>query len=121
MTLPILPPLFQENDEIRSGGGVVCSDTSDDARSAADEMRQQEEVAGIKPLDLLEAKDSLIVETCDMLRVPLFTAEVLLRNHGKRATIRFVIIILSVGLWALGRFCLFSHIAADLLGIKLLY
>jgi len=32
--------------------------------------------------DLQEAKDQLLVETSDMLRVPLFTAEALLRNHG---------------------------------------
>ena len=30
-----------------------------------------------------EAKDQLLVETSDMLHVPLFTAEALLRNHGK--------------------------------------
>ena len=32
--------------------------------------------------DLQEAKDQLLVETADMLSVPLFTAEALLRNHG---------------------------------------
>jgi len=32
--------------------------------------------------DLQEAKDKLLVETSDMLRIPLFTAEALLRNHG---------------------------------------
>ena len=31
--------------------------------------------------DLQEAKDELLVETADMLHVPLFTAEALLRNH----------------------------------------
>lgn len=38
---------------------------------------------GMKAQDLQEAKDTLIVETSDMLRVPLFTAEALLRNHGE--------------------------------------
>lgn len=38
---------------------------------------------GLRAQDLQEAKDQLLVETSDMLRVPLFTAEALLRNHGK--------------------------------------
>ena len=37
----------------------------------------------MRPQELQEAKDVLVVETADMLRVPLFTAEALLRNHGK--------------------------------------
>jgi len=37
---------------------------------------------GLGAQDLQEAKDQLLVETSDMLRVPLFTAEALLRNHG---------------------------------------
>jgi hypothetical protein len=37
---------------------------------------------GLRAQDLQEAKDHLIVETADMLQVPLFTAEALLRNHG---------------------------------------
>ncbi len=38
---------------------------------------------GLREQDLIEAKDLLLVETSDMLRVPLFTAEALLRNHGR--------------------------------------
>lgn len=36
---------------------------------------------GLGPQDLQEAKDLLLVETSDMLHVPLFTAEALLRCH----------------------------------------
>lgn len=42
----------------------------------------QQSYVGLKPQDLQEAKDALVVETADMLRVPLFTAEALLRNYG---------------------------------------
>lgn len=38
--------------------------------------------SGLRAQDLQEAKDQLLVETSDMFHVPLFTAEVLLRNHG---------------------------------------
>ena len=38
--------------------------------------------SGLREQDLIEAKDLLLVETSDMLQVPLFTAEALLRNHG---------------------------------------
>lgn len=37
---------------------------------------------GLKLQDLRRLKDMLIVETADMLQVPLFTAEALLRAHG---------------------------------------
>ncbi|KAK6165782.1 hypothetical protein SNE40_022633 [Patella caerulea] len=40
-----------------------------------------EEYSGLRAQDLQEAKDQLLVETADMLSVPLFTAEALLRNH----------------------------------------
>ncbi|XP_029828626.2 ankyrin repeat and IBR domain-containing protein 1 isoform X1 [Ixodes scapularis] len=36
---------------------------------------------GLRPQDLQEAKDLLLVETSDMFHVPLFTAEALLRTH----------------------------------------
>ena len=42
----------------------------------------EENFSGLRAQDLQEAKDQLLVETSDMLRVPLFTAEALLRNHG---------------------------------------
>ena len=38
--------------------------------------------SGLRAQDLQEAKDQLLVETSDMLHVPLFTAEALLRNYG---------------------------------------
>ncbi|XP_072180798.1 ankyrin repeat and IBR domain-containing protein 1-like [Diadema setosum] len=41
----------------------------------------EESFVGLKPQDLQEAKDALVVETADMLHVPLFTAEALLRNY----------------------------------------
>lgn len=44
-------------------------------------MPPVEEYTGLRPQDLQEAKDQLLVETADMLSVPLFTAEALLRNH----------------------------------------
>ncbi|XP_005093184.1 ankyrin repeat and IBR domain-containing protein 1 [Aplysia californica] len=44
-------------------------------------MPPMEEYSGLRPQDLQEAKDQLLVETADMLSVPLFTAEALLRNH----------------------------------------
>ncbi len=37
---------------------------------------------GLRIQDLQEAKDLLLVETADMLQLPLFTAEALLRNYG---------------------------------------
>ncbi|OWF51295.1 ankyrin repeat and IBR domain-containing protein 1-like [Mizuhopecten yessoensis] len=40
-----------------------------------------EEYSGLRAQDLQEAKDQLLVETADMLSVPLFTADALLRNH----------------------------------------
>lgn len=40
---------------------------------------------GLKLQDLRRLKDMLIVETADMLQVPLFTAEALLRAHGALA------------------------------------
>jgi len=42
-----------------------------------------EEYSGLRAQDLQEAKDQLLVETADMLSIPLFTAEALLRNHGR--------------------------------------
>ncbi|XP_022915198.1 ankyrin repeat and IBR domain-containing protein 1-like isoform X2 [Onthophagus taurus] len=45
-------------------------------------MTEQEEVySGLRSQDLQEAKDQLLVDTSDMLKIPLFTAEALLRNN----------------------------------------
>lgn len=41
--------------------------------------------SGLREQDLREAKDLLLVETSDMLHIPLFTAEALLKNHGKQS------------------------------------
>ena len=38
--------------------------------------------SGLRTQDLQEAKDQLLVETSDMLHIPLFTAEALLRDNG---------------------------------------
>ena len=50
-------------------------------RSESDEG-DSEVYAGLRPQDLQEAKDQLLVETADMLHIPLFTAEALLRDNG---------------------------------------
>ncbi|XP_061410534.1 LOW QUALITY PROTEIN: ankyrin repeat and IBR domain-containing protein 1 [Lethenteron reissneri] len=42
----------------------------------------REPFEGLRAQELRELKDLLIVETADMLQVPLFTAEALLRSHG---------------------------------------
>jgi len=50
-----------------------------------DELSQStgdEVYCGLRTQDLQEAKDQLLVETSDMLQVPLFTAEALLRDNG---------------------------------------
>lgn len=45
-------------------------------------VNEQEEVySGLRSQDLQEAKDQLLVDTSDMLKIPLFTAEALLRNN----------------------------------------
>ncbi|XP_064646454.1 ankyrin repeat and IBR domain-containing protein 1-like isoform X2 [Lineus longissimus] len=53
----------------------------EDIDALIDEINNQEAYSGLRAQDLQEAKDQLLVETSDMLRVPLFTAEALLRNY----------------------------------------
>ena len=72
-----------------SAGGVSTqlSQVSDGSSSAVQTpgsavTTRGDNYQGLRPQELQEAKDTLIVETSDMLRVPLFTAEVLLRHHG---------------------------------------
>lgn len=49
---------------------------------------QDEVYSGLRTQDLQEAKDQLLVETSDMLHIPLFTAEALLRdNEWSRETL----------------------------------
>uniref|UniRef100_A0A8C4Q4E0 RBR-type E3 ubiquitin transferase n=1 Tax=Eptatretus burgeri TaxID=7764 RepID=A0A8C4Q4E0_EPTBU len=61
-----------------------------DERSSEDESEseaclfagKQEVYEGLRIQDLQELKDQIIVQTADMLQVPLFTAEALLRSRG---------------------------------------
>jgi len=57
-------------------------DEGAERQTSPEQLERLDDYTGLRPQDLQEAKDSLIVETADMLRVPLFTAEALLRNHG---------------------------------------
>ena len=43
--------------------------------------------SGMRCQDVQMQKDQLIVETADMLKIPLFTAEALLKVHGKEIVI----------------------------------
>ncbi|KAG8200864.1 hypothetical protein JTE90_015769 [Oedothorax gibbosus] len=58
---------------------LFYSDTSEVVEATA--SLDEEVVSGLRAQDLQEAKDQLLVETSDMFHVPLFTAEVLLRNY----------------------------------------
>ncbi|GFV41419.1 ankyrin repeat and IBR domain-containing protein 1 [Trichonephila clavipes] len=56
--------------------------STDSIQSSTEEYSSPEEViSGLRAQDLQEAKDQLLVETSDMFHVPLFSAEVLLRNY----------------------------------------
>ncbi|KAJ8981920.1 hypothetical protein NQ317_008825 [Molorchus minor] len=44
-------------------------------------INEQEVYSGLRSQDLQEAKDQLLVDTSDMLKIPLFTAEALLRDN----------------------------------------
>ncbi len=62
---------------------MVFSGTPDELSSAgrrASVYETEEVYSGLRAQDLQEAKDQLIVETADMLHIPLFTAEALLRH-----------------------------------------
>lgn len=77
---------LQDNDEIeRTITPEPVSDQLDLATTPGSAVTGGDNYQGLRPQELQEAKDTLIVETSDMLRVPLFTAEVLLRHHGKAA------------------------------------
>ncbi|XP_063237548.1 uncharacterized protein LOC134539440 [Bacillus rossius redtenbacheri] len=70
---------------------MVFADAGDDTVNEAELYGPEgpEEVySGLRTQDLQEAKDQLLVETSDMLHVPLFTAEALLRdNEWSRETL----------------------------------
>ncbi|XP_046380179.1 ankyrin repeat and IBR domain-containing protein 1-like isoform X2 [Haliotis rufescens] len=67
--------LYLESKMVFSTDGVPEEEEDDFTLSPI------EEYSGLRAQDLQEAKDQLLVETADMLSVPLFTAEALLRNH----------------------------------------
>ena len=60
------------NSEFRTMGTIRNQSSQD-----VDEV-----YTGLRAQDLQEAKDQLVVETADMLHIPLFTAEALLRDNG---------------------------------------
>ncbi|XP_056009769.1 ankyrin repeat and IBR domain-containing protein 1-like isoform X2 [Ostrea edulis] len=68
--------LYLESKMVFSSVGNDDDETEDVAS-----IMEPEEYSGLRAQDLQEAKDQLLVETADMLSVPLFTAEALLRNH----------------------------------------
>lgn len=92
-------PLFMENKENHTPCDCAESNgfndialfleskmvfSNDSATESIDEVPpdiHSEEYSGLRAQDLQEAKDQLLVETADMLSIPLFTAEALLRNH----------------------------------------
>lgn len=92
-------PLFTENKERQTpcdcaeqGGHaeialyleskmVFSSVGNEDEAEDVTSIVETEEYSGLRAQDLQEAKDQLLVETADMLSVPLFTAEALLRNY----------------------------------------
>ncbi|KAL4216921.1 Ankyrin repeat and IBR domain-containing protein 1 [Mactra antiquata] len=67
--------LYLESKMVFSNDG-----TTDEIEEQAPHI-DSEEYSGLRAQDLQEAKDQLLVETADMLSIPLFTAEALLRNH----------------------------------------
>ncbi|KAJ4428785.1 hypothetical protein ANN_25778 [Periplaneta americana] len=62
---------------------MVFADSSDTINEAElyGPGEQEEVYSGLRTQDLQEAKDQLLVETSDMLHIPLFTAEALLRDN----------------------------------------
>ncbi|KAF2360960.1 IBR domain [Trinorchestia longiramus] len=78
MTAPIddLSSVMDLDEDLIDVG--LCDDVivNESTISEADEGYK-----GLKAHELLEAKDQLLVETSDMLHVPLFTAEALLREY----------------------------------------
>ncbi|XP_045177754.2 ankyrin repeat and IBR domain-containing protein 1-like [Mercenaria mercenaria] len=60
---------------------VFSNDGTTDEIEEVPPQVDSEEYSGLRAQDLQEAKDQLLVETADMLSIPLFTAEALLRNH----------------------------------------
>lgn len=64
-------------------------------------LNEQEEVySGLRSQDLQEAKDQLLVDTSDMLKIPLFTAEALLRDNGTPNQFNFLQLIFLFIEWS---------------------
>ncbi|KAG1669698.1 Ankyrin repeat and IBR domain-containing protein 1 [Nymphon striatum] len=60
---------------------IVFSSPDTASEDIKEENMCNEPYFGLTTQELQEAKDMLLVETSDMLHIPLFTAEALLRNH----------------------------------------
>ncbi|XP_050420875.1 ankyrin repeat and IBR domain-containing protein 1-like [Adelges cooleyi] len=62
---------------------MVFGEDLKDVLTVVDEydFGEEDTYAGLRTQDLQEAKDQLLVETADMLNLPLFTAEALLKNN----------------------------------------
>lgn len=60
---------------------MVFADDGSDVNEADVASSEEEAYSGLRSQDLQEAKDQLLVETSDMLNIPLFTAEALLRDN----------------------------------------
>nr|CAD7572986.1 unnamed protein product [Timema californicum] len=74
-------------EDMKLCGQADTSDTINEAELYGPE-EQEEVYSGLRTQDLQEAKDQLLVETSDMLHIPLFTAEALLRdNEWSRETL----------------------------------
>ncbi|CAG0886401.1 unnamed protein product [Cyprideis torosa] len=65
---------FLESKMVFTGAGV-------EVHTVPDLFEAEEIYNGLRTQDLQEAKDQLLVETSDMLQIPLFTAEALLRDN----------------------------------------
>ncbi|EEB13189.1 protein ariadne-1, putative [Pediculus humanus corporis] len=94
-------PLFLENNDkmtpcdlaVKNGQHTIaqlletnmvfgdCLDFQCENESYSNPYEVEELYCGLRTQDLQEAKDQLLVQTSDMLQVPLFTAEALLRNN----------------------------------------
>ncbi|XP_046384955.1 uncharacterized protein LOC124155281 [Ischnura elegans] len=71
-----------ETKMVFAEGGDTVNEAELSLPSNGDEEDESDEVySGLRTQDLQEAKDRLLVETSDMLHIPLFTAEALLRDN----------------------------------------
>ncbi|XP_071447083.1 ankyrin repeat and IBR domain-containing protein 1-like [Hetaerina americana] len=71
-----------ETKMVFAEGGDTVNEAELTLPSNGDEEDESDEVySGLRTQDLQEAKDRLLVETSDMLHIPLFTAEALLRDN----------------------------------------